>query len=50
MEFYTHSIDRKPIDEWHRFEAHLTGTAELVESLADPSSDVEKWGIGGVVA
>jgi hypothetical protein len=22
MEFYAHSIDRKPVDEWHRLEEH----------------------------
>jgi CRISPR-associated endonuclease/helicase Cas3 len=34
MEFYAHSIDRKPVDEWHRLEEHLKGTAELAASFA----------------
>ena len=26
-EFYAHSIDGKPVDDWHRLEEHLKGTA-----------------------
>ena len=32
--FYAHSIEGKPVDEWHRLEEHLRGTAELAESFA----------------
>ena len=35
MEFYAHSIDGKPVDEWHRLEEHLKGsTAEFAASFA----------------
>lgn len=34
MEFYAHSIDGKPVEEWHRLEAHLIGTAKLAASFA----------------
>ncbi|TRZ92223.1 MAG: hypothetical protein D4R88_00750 [Methanosarcinales archaeon] len=34
MEFYAHSIEGKPVDEWHRLEEHLKGTAELAASFA----------------
>jgi len=27
MDFYAHSIEGKPVNEWHRLEAHLKGTA-----------------------
>ena len=33
-EFYAHSIDGKPVDDWHRLEEHLKGTAELAASFA----------------
>jgi CRISPR-associated endonuclease/helicase Cas3 len=32
--FYAHSIDGKPIEEWHRLEEHLKGTADLAASFA----------------
>jgi CRISPR-associated endonuclease/helicase Cas3 len=34
MKFYAHSIERKPVDDWHRLEDHLKGTAELAASFA----------------
>jgi CRISPR-associated endonuclease/helicase Cas3 len=34
MEFYAHSIEGRPIDDWHRLEEHLKGTAELAASFA----------------
>lgn len=34
MEFYAHSIEGKPVYEWHRLEEHLKGTAELAASFA----------------
>ncbi len=34
MEFYAHSIEGKPVDDWHRLEEHLKGTAELAASFA----------------
>jgi CRISPR-associated endonuclease/helicase Cas3 len=34
MEFYAHSIEGKPVNEWHRLEEHLKGTADLAASFA----------------
>jgi CRISPR-associated endonuclease/helicase Cas3 len=34
MKYYAHSIDGKPVDDWHRLEEHLKGTAELAASFA----------------
>ncbi len=34
-EFYAHSLDRIPIDEWHLLDEHLKGTAELAKLFAD---------------
>ena len=34
MEFYAHSIEGKPVDDWHWLEEHLKGTAELAASFA----------------
>ena len=34
-EFYAHSIEGKPVQEWHRLEEHLKQTAELAKSFAD---------------
>jgi hypothetical protein len=28
MDFYAHSVEGKPVEEWHRLEDHLKGTAE----------------------
>jgi CRISPR-associated endonuclease/helicase Cas3 len=35
LEYYAHSIDGRPVDEWHLLEEHLKGTAELAKSFAD---------------
>jgi len=43
MEFYAHSIDGKPVDEWHRLEEHLKSTAELSASFAEEFGCGE-WG------
>jgi CRISPR-associated endonuclease/helicase Cas3 len=43
MEFYAHSIQGKPVDEWHRLEEHLKGTAELAASFAAEFGSIE-WG------
>ena len=32
--FYAHSIEGKPVSEWHGLEGHLKGTAELTASFA----------------
>jgi len=32
--FYAHSIDGKPVNDWHRLEEHLKGTAKLAASFA----------------
>jgi len=32
--FYAHSKEGKPVDEWHRLEEHLKGTAELAALFA----------------
>lgn len=29
--FYAHSVEGKPIDEWHLLDEHLKGTAELAQ-------------------
>ena len=34
MEFYAHSIDDKPVGDWHWLEEHLKGSAELAASFA----------------
>ena len=34
-EFYAHSLDGIPIDEWHLLDEHLKNTAELVKSFAN---------------
>ena len=34
QKFYAHSIDGKPVDDWHRLEEHLKGTSELAASFA----------------
>jgi CRISPR-associated endonuclease/helicase Cas3 len=43
MEFYAHTIEGKPVDEWHLLEEHLKGTAELAASFADEFGCGE-WG------
>jgi CRISPR-associated endonuclease/helicase Cas3 len=34
MDFYAHSVEGKPVEEWHRLEDHLKGTAELAARFA----------------
>ncbi len=29
MDYFAHSLEGKPIEEWHRLEEHLFGTAKL---------------------
>ncbi len=41
LEFYAHSIEGKPVDEWHLLEEHLKGTAELAKSFADAFGSCE---------
>jgi len=33
MELYAHSIEGKPVEEWHRLTEHLKGTAELAKEF-----------------
>lgn len=42
-EFYAHSVEGKPLSEWHRLEEHLKGTAELAKSFANEFGCGE-WG------
>ncbi|MBI5027019.1 MAG: hypothetical protein HZC12_09910 [Nitrospirae bacterium] len=35
MKSYAHSVEGKPLDEWHSLEEHLKGTAELSAKFAD---------------
>jgi CRISPR-associated endonuclease/helicase Cas3 len=42
-EFYAHSIEGKPSEEWHTLEKHLQGTAELAEKFASEFGCGE-WG------
>ena len=41
--FYAHSIEGRPLDEWHLLEEHLNGTADLAKSFADEFNCGE-WG------
>ena len=34
-EFYAHSRDGKPPEEWHRLEDHLKAVAEMARSFAE---------------
>ena len=34
QKFYAHSIEGKPVDDWHRLEEHLKNAAELAASFA----------------
>ncbi|GJQ23439.1 CRISPR-associated helicase/endonuclease Cas3 [Candidatus Brocadia sapporoensis] len=34
-EYYAHSFEGKPVDEWHRLEKHLVDTANLAKKFAD---------------
>lgn len=42
-EFYSHSIEGKTVDEWHRLEEHLLGTAKLASQFAS-EFDCGEWG------
>lgn len=42
-EFYAHSVEGKPPEEWHRLEDHLKGTAALAKMFADEFGCGE-WG------
>lgn len=42
-EYYAHSVEGKPVDEWHLLEEHLKGTSELAKSFADVFGSGE-WG------
>ncbi len=35
MNFCSHSIEGRPVEEWHRLEEHLLGTAKLAAQFAD---------------
>ncbi len=41
--YYAHSIEGKPVDEWHLLEEHLKGTAKLAKLFADAFGSGE-WG------
>ncbi len=43
MDFYAHSLEGRPPEEWHRLEDHLRGTAELAKRFADEFGCGE-WG------
>lgn len=34
QKFYAHSVEGKPVSEWHRLEEHLKGTDERAKSFA----------------
>ncbi len=34
QKFYAHSVEGKPVEDWHRLEEHLKGTAELSSTFA----------------
>ena len=42
-EFYAHSRDGKPREEWHRLEDHLTRVAEIARNFAD-DMQAGDWG------
>lgn len=43
MDYYAHSVEGKPPEEWHRLEDHLKGTAELAARFA-AKFGCEEWG------
>lgn len=43
INFYAHSVEGKPPEEWHRLEDHLKGTAELAALFADVFG-AREWG------
>lgn len=34
-DYYAHSVDGKPVEQWHRLEKHLLGTAKLASQFAE---------------
>jgi CRISPR-associated endonuclease/helicase Cas3 len=42
-EYYAHSLEGKPSEEWHRLEEHLKGTAELAAQFAAEFGCGEWW-------
>lgn len=34
-EYYAHSIEEKPVEEWQRLEEHLLNVAELAKKFAE---------------
>jgi hypothetical protein len=36
--YFAHSLEDRPVDEWHSLDEHLTNTAELAKSFADAFS------------
>ncbi len=46
--FYAHSVEGKPVDEWHQLEEHLRNVAELAKSFTGAFGSGE-WGyLGGL--
>jgi hypothetical protein len=45
MEFYAHSIEGKPVDDWHRLEEYLKGTEGTVPDLRTERSRVVESGL-----
>ncbi len=43
MDYYAHSLEGKPVEERHRLEDHLLGTAKLAAQFASEFSCGE-WG------
>lgn len=43
-EYYAHSIDGKPPEDWHRLEDHLKNVAEMAQSFAN-DFNAGGWGI-----
>ena len=43
MKFFAHSVEGKPVEEWHLLDEPLKGTAELAKSFADEFGCGE-WG------
>lgn len=41
--FYAHSVEGKPVDEWHTLDEHLKGTAELSSTFA-AEFGCSEWG------
>ncbi|MDA8241152.1 MAG: hypothetical protein M0Z67_12380 [Nitrospiraceae bacterium] len=43
VDYYAHSLEGKPPEEWHRLEEHLKGTVELAARFASEFGCGE-WG------